>query len=124
MTNCNTCWGTGFYHGIGGPCKEGCKPPTKKHGLSAVTNSDAATGGLVIGVDPAPGLDSYAELFKPGQYTLRGDPIRSAEWSKLKQRLDKADPYIDQDSLNKAVREWAQRGKGWESWESFDDVDQ
>lgn len=42
MTDCKVCWGTGFYHGLGAPCKEGCKPPTKKHGLAAVTNSDAA----------------------------------------------------------------------------------
>jgi len=24
---CNSCWGSGFYKGVGGPCPEGCKPP-------------------------------------------------------------------------------------------------
>lgn len=30
MKDCGTCWGTGFYHGHGGPCMEGCPVPAEK----------------------------------------------------------------------------------------------
>lgn len=30
---CVTCWNTGFYHGHGAPCTEGCLPPKAKVGL-------------------------------------------------------------------------------------------
>lgn len=57
MTDCKVCWGTGFYHGLGAPCKEGCKPPAKKHGLAAVTNSDAASESTPAAEGgPIPGL--------------------------------------------------------------------
>jgi hypothetical protein len=35
MKDCDVCWGTGFYKGMGAPCSNGCKKPDKKKGLVA-----------------------------------------------------------------------------------------
>lgn len=51
MSECEFCWNTGYFRGMGGPCKEGCQPPNKKRGLSAVTNPDAADPAVVDPVE-------------------------------------------------------------------------
>lgn len=60
MTECSTCWGTGRYKGWGAPCAEGCPIPTKKQGLSSVTNSDDLDTDAFYGV----GASAPEEIYK------------------------------------------------------------
>ncbi len=54
---CNTCWGTGFYHGHGGPCSAGCPVPVARVGIHleecdapvAVAAAPPVTGVFKVG---------------------------------------------------------------------------
>lgn len=66
MTECPTCWGTGFVKGWGGPCSKGCPIPTQKQGLSSVTNSDDLDTDTFYGV----GTSAPEEVFKRAKAAL------------------------------------------------------
>lgn len=96
MTECATCWGTGFVSGFGGPCTEGCPAPTEKVGLHV----DAV---LVVDALPTytPVVDDRVEVVQPSGHVTHGTvcEIGGGWFTLVKDASDGAKSSFNTDSV-------------------------